>query len=233
MCDGRTADLGDGAATYRVGPVACVARSSIHRWLKAFQKGKPGGRHQAAAPVDETPREIADLIRDIFARTPMWGRDRIAMTLWALRVFISATTVRDILLRPRPQASTPAPAEAEESVRPRKVIARYPNHVWSVDRTRVMRWGIRPTWVLVAIDHLSRAVMTVAPVEGPDAGWVVDVLEGAFLCHGPPKHLISDQEGVCMSEVYHNQCRSHRRLHGATPSMIHELLWEGSRLIGP
>jgi len=37
-------------------------------------------------------------------------------------------------------------------------------------------------------------VVALAPLEGPNAGWVVDVLEGAFLRHGPPKHLISDQE---------------------------------------
>jgi transposase InsO family protein len=178
-----------------------VARSSVHRWLKAFQQGKTGGRRQAAEPVNKTPREIAELIWDIFARNPMWGRHRIAMTMWVLGVFISATTVRDILLRPKPQASTPAPAQANEAGKPRQIIARYPNHVWSVDRTRVWRWGVWPTWVLVAIDHFSRAVMAVVPLEGPNAGWVVDALEQAFLRHGPPKHLISDQEGVFVSEV--------------------------------
>ena len=119
-----------------------MARSSVHRWLKAFQQGKVGGRRPAAEPVNKTPREIAELIWDIFARNPMWGRHRMAMTMWALGVFISATTVRDILLRPRPQASTPAPAQAKEAGKPRQITARYPNHVWSVDHTRVWRWGV-------------------------------------------------------------------------------------------
>jgi len=258
-----------------------VARSSVHRWLKAFQQGKAGGRRPAAEPVNKTPREIAELIWDIFMRNPMWGRHRMAMTLWALGVFISATTVRDILLRPRPQALTPVPAQAKEAGKPRQIIARHPNHVWSVDRTRVWRWGVWPTWVLVAIDHFSRAVMAIAPLEGPNAAWVVEVLEGAFLRHEPPKHLISDQEGIFTGEVfagllrdwdikhrlgavgkhgsiavterliwtlkrewlarvplirgldhlgelladfevYYNQYRCHRRLGGATPSMIYE-----------
>jgi len=258
-----------------------VARSSVHRWLKAFHEGKQGGRRPAAEPVNKTPREIVELIWDIFARNPMWGRHRIAMTLWALGLFVSATTVRDILLRPRPKAPKPAPAQAKQSVQPKEIIATYPNHVWSVDRTRLLRWGVWPTWVLVAIDHFSRAVMTVVPLEGPNAGWVVDAMEEAFLRHGPPKHLISDQEGVFMSEVfaellrdwhikqrfgavgrhgsiavterliwtlkrewlarvplirgldhlgqlladfdlYYNQCRCHRRLDGATPSMLYQ-----------
>ena len=40
------------------------------------------------------------------------------------------------------------------------------------------------------------------PLEGPNAGWVTDALEQAFLRHGPPKHLISDQEGVFVSEAF-------------------------------
>ena len=94
------------------------------------------------------------------------------------------------------------PAEAKECAEPKEIVARCPNHVWSVDRTRVWRWGLWPTWALVAIDHFSRAVMAVAPLEGPNAGWVVDAMEEAFLRHGPPKHLISDQEGVFVSEVF-------------------------------
>jgi putative transposase len=54
----------------------------------------------------------------------------------------------------------------------------------------------------VAIDHFSRAVMAVAPLEGPNAGWKVDALEQAFLRHGPPKHLISDQEGIFTGEAF-------------------------------
>jgi putative transposase len=179
-----------------------VARSTVHRWLKGFQEGKVGGRRPAAEPVNKTPREIAELIWDMFRQNPMWGRHRIAMTVWALGVFISATTVRDILLRPRPEASSPAPAQAERPAKPREIVSRYPNHVWSVDRTRVMRWGIWPTWVLVAIDHFSRAMVAVAPLEGPNAGWVVDVLEAAFLRHGTPKYLISDQEGIFTGDVF-------------------------------
>jgi len=179
-----------------------VARSTVHRWLKGFQEGKVGGRRHSTEPANKTPREIAELIWDIFSRNPMWGRHRTAMTMWALGVFISATTVRDILLRPKPKTSGQAPAQAEKPAKPREIIARYPNHVWSVDRTRVMRWGVWPTWMLVAIDHYSRAVTAIAPLEGPNAGWVVEVLESAFLRHGPPKHLISDQEGIFTGEAF-------------------------------
>jgi transposase InsO family protein len=179
-----------------------VSRSSVRRWLKGFEEGKLGKGNEPQEPVNKTPREIAELIWEIFRQNPLWGRWRIAMTVWGLGVFVAASTVRNILLRPRPEASAPAPAQAKEPVKPRQIIARYPNHVWSVDRTRVWRWHIWPTWAFVAVDHFSRMVAAVCPLEGPNAGWVVEALEGAFLRHGPPKHIITDQEGVFVSEVF-------------------------------
>jgi len=179
-----------------------VSRSSVRRWLKGFAEGKLGKRNEPKEPVNKTPREIAELIWEIFRQNPLWGRWRIAMTLWGSGVFVAASTVRNILLRPRPETSAPAPAQAKEPVKPRQIIARYPNHVWSVDRTRVWRWHLWPTWTLVAVDHFSRMVTGVCPVEGPNAGWVVDALEAAFLLHGPPKHIITDQEGVFSSSVF-------------------------------
>ena len=58
------------------------------------------------------------------------------------------------------------------------------------------------TWVLVAIDHFSRKVVANCALEGPNAGWVEDALEEAFLRYGPPRHIITDQEGVFAGEVF-------------------------------
>jgi len=179
-----------------------VSRSSVQRWLKGFEEGKLGKRSEPKEPVNKTPREIAELIWEIFRQNPLWGRHRTAMVLWGLGVFVAASTVRNILLRPRPPRSSPEPVAVKEEAKPRQIVARYPNHVWSVDRTRVWRWHVWPTWVLVAIDHFSRRVVAVCPLEGPNAGWVVEALEEAFLRHGAPRHIISDQEGVFVSEVF-------------------------------
>ena len=180
-----------------------VSRSSVRRWLKGFEQGKLGKRNEPKEPANKTPREIAELVWEIFRRNPLWGRHRIAMTLWALGVFVAASTVRNILLRPRPNGLAPQSATADKGeATPRQIVARYPNHVWSVDRTRVWRWHIWPTWTLVAVDHFSRMVTAVCPLEGPNAGWVVGALEEAFLRHGPPEHAITDQEGVFVSDAF-------------------------------
>jgi transposase InsO family protein len=70
-----------------------------------------------------------------------------------------------------------------------------------------MRWGIWPTWVLVAIDHISRAVMAVAQLEGPNAGWAMEVLEQASLRHGHPRHLITDQDSLFTCDAFRDLLR--------------------------
>jgi transposase InsO family protein len=84
----------------------------------------------------------------------------------------------------------------------RSIPAWYANHVWSVDTTKVWCWGLWLIQVLVAIDHFSRKVVCVAPLEGPNAGWIIEALEQAMRKHGAPKHMISDQAGVFVGDAF-------------------------------
>ena len=61
-----------------------------------------------------------------------------------------------------------------------------------------MCWGLWPINVCVVIDHFSRKVMSVTPLEGPNAGWINNALESAIEKHGAPKHIISDQARVVL-----------------------------------
>ena len=147
-----------------------IAKSTLYRWLHAAQEGDLGERTGKIESPRKTPAELARMIWDIFEANPYVGRNRIANILCLLGVFMAASTVRNVLVQQKPRrAPTGAKAQAAPTA-PREIVARYPNHVWSVDRTRVLRWGLWPTWVLVAIDHFSRAVMAVVPLEGPNAG---------------------------------------------------------------
>jgi transposase InsO family protein len=174
----------------------CIARSTLYRWLHAAERGDIGDRPVKQECPRKTPAELARMIWSVFEANPHFGRNRIAMTMWTLRVFVAASTVRNILLRPKPTTAAPQPARRTVKRQPREIIARYPNHVWSVDRTRVWRWRIWLTWTLVAVDHYSRMVTSACPLAGPNAAWVVDALDDAFVRHGAPKHIITDQETV-------------------------------------
>ena len=178
-----------------------IARSTLYRWLHKIEDQEPAG-----APANRTPTEIASLVWEITKANLSWGRIRIANQLKLLGIFLSASTVRNILQRPKPRDTPVAPATSEkateEKPQSRSIPAWYPNHVWSVDTTKVRCWGLWAIQVLVAIDHFSRKVVCVVPLEGPNAGWIVEALEKAMRKHGAPKHIISDQASVFIGDVF-------------------------------
>jgi transposase InsO family protein len=181
-----------------------VARSTVWRWLRRLQDGVGLCGQKCQAPVRRTSEELVRLVWEVHELNAEWGRRHIALVLGTLDIFLAASTVRNILLRPKPRPEgTPVAATGKpEEKQPRQIVARHPNHVWSVDPTRVWRWRIWPTWVLMAIDHFSRKVVACCLLEGPNAGWVVSAMEEAFAQHGAPLHLISDQEGVFIGDAF-------------------------------
>ena len=44
--------------------------------------------------------------------------------------------------------------------------------------------------------------MAAVPLEGFNAGWINNALESAIEKYGPPKHIISDQGGVFIGDVF-------------------------------
>jgi len=177
-----------------------IARSTLYRWLHKIED-----QHQSSSPANKTPMEIASLIWEITKSNINWGRIRIANQLALLNIFISASTVRNILNRPIPRKAPVSPAtskKSEEKTESRSIPAWYPNHVWSIDTTIVLSWGLWPIYVFVAIDHFSRKVMSVTPLEGPNAGWIIEALGNAIKKHGAPKHIISDQAKVFIGGAF-------------------------------
>ncbi len=177
-----------------------VSRSTLYRWLHQIDDTS-----HTRIPANKTPLEIAVMIWEITKANIDRGRFRIANQLALLNVFISASTVRNILNRPKPRKPDGfhvAYAKMEEKTKTRSIPAWYPNHVWSVDTTEVLYWGIWPMHICVVIDHFSRKVMSVTPLEGRNAGWINNALECVIEKHEPPKHIISDQGGVFTGEVF-------------------------------
>ncbi len=177
-----------------------VSRSTLYRWLHQIDDTS-----HTRIPANKTPLEIAVLVWEITKSNIDWGRVRIANQLALLNIFISASTVRNILNRPKPRKPDGFPvasAKTEEKIEARSIPAWYPNHVWSVDTTMVLCWGFWPIHIFVVIDHFSRKVMSVTPLEGPNAGWINNALESAIEKHGSPKHIISDQAAVFTGNVF-------------------------------
>ena len=87
-----------------------IARSTLYRWLHKIEDKKPSG-----TPVNKTPTEVATLVWEITKANLSWGRIRIANQLKLLGIFLSASTVRNILERPKPRNTPAAPATPEKT----------------------------------------------------------------------------------------------------------------------
>ncbi len=177
-----------------------IAKSTLYRWLHKIEDQK-----QSCTPANKTPMEIASLVWQITKANVNWGRVRIANQLRLLNIFLSASTVRNILNRPKPRKNpepVAKPKKVKDKTEARPIPAWYPNHVWSIDTTMLFCWGLWPIHICVIIDHFSRKVMAVVPLEGPNAGWINNALESAIEKYGLPKYIISDQAHVFTGEVF-------------------------------
>ncbi len=100
-----------------------ASRSTLYRWLHQINDT----RH-TRIPANKTPLEIALLVWDITKSNIDWGRVRIANQLELLNIFISASTVRNILNRPKPLKPYGVPVastKTEEKIEARSIPAWY------------------------------------------------------------------------------------------------------------
>ncbi|MEW6363637.1 MAG: DDE-type integrase/transposase/recombinase [Acidobacteriota bacterium] len=128
-----------------------------------------------------------------------WGRLRIPQQVALLRVFVSASTVRNILNRPMPADTDTRPRTPETHPKPeppKHIRADHPNHVWSADLTTVRTWIFFRTEVFAVIDHFSRKLVTLVPLSRPNATSIMEALDGAFQRYGCPKHFVTDKAPV-------------------------------------
>jgi transposase InsO family protein len=178
-----------------------IARSTLYHWLKRIDDIP----NSTQCPWNKTPEALTALVWRISKDNIDWGRVRISNQLKLLNIFLSASAVRNILNRLKPQnpsSTTCSEKPAAKNSKGCRIPAWYPNHLWSVDLTEVYYWGLWKIYVLVAIDHFSRKVVVVTALEGPNAGRVIDALETAFLNSGKTKHIVTDQGSVFTSAAF-------------------------------
>jgi transposase InsO family protein len=231
-----------------------VAESTIASWLRRLEEQGHHALVQTPGPVNKYPHFVSQLVQQLKATLPAMGKVRVASMLARAGLHLSATTVKRMLERPLSghpphhrcadttgQESTEAshgqscemltsnpandqsgPARASQ---PRRVIAHYPNHVWSVDQTAVpicgglwapwLGWALPQCWpfcfwLSVLVDHCSRRVLAVTVYPSvPTAQQVCALLEHAVRQAGrAPKYTVTDQ-GSQFQGAYRDWCDQH------------------------
>lgn len=172
-----------------------ISKTAVINYLKQLQSGisNLASRRRASfiSPY-RTPVGITGLIWEIHEDNPHWGRWRIALAIWKIGVYVSPSTVRNILNLPKPDYRRPE--EKAEKIKRREIIGKYPNHIWSIDFTTVYIW-LKPLYILAVIDHFSRKTMILATTFHPTAEWTINRIKETILKYGKPKHMITDKGG--------------------------------------
>ncbi|MCK5578571.1 MAG: transposase family protein, partial [Planctomycetes bacterium] len=177
-----------------------ISRTSVIKYLNQLQ----GGILNLASRIrkyhtspNRTPVSIVSLVWEIHQDNPYWGRWKIALAIWKIGVYVSPSTVRNILNSPKPDYRKAN--KKEKPVKAKAVNGKYPNHTWSIDLTTVYVW-FKPLYILAILDHYSRKVMILTTTFHPTAQWTIKKFKEAVLIfgqprqgRGKPKYLISDK----------------------------------------
>lgn len=138
-----------GLAVEKTADAFVLTPQTILNWRRVARRREPH--------LLPTLRALPDLVHELVHRLrvewPRWGTRRIAGQLAHLGVKASRSSVQRSLRRgPR---RSPDPGEAVTGSRGRVLLAKRPDHIWTIDFTRV--GGIVcPLWVGAVIDAYSR-----------------------------------------------------------------------------
>ncbi|MBW8034776.1 MAG: transposase family protein [Planctomycetes bacterium] len=215
----RAWNLAETARTFMVDP------ETIASWMMRAA-GCQDGLLQLSQPVNKYPDYVRYIIQRLKMLCPTMGKVRIAQVLARAGLHLSATTVGRIV-KEEPFPVKPDSDIIESETKQRIVTARCSNHVWHVDMTTVSTTGFWVPWmpfclvqvwpfcwwVILVIDHFSRAVIGFAVLKKqPTADEVIAFMANTVFAVGrSPRHLISDQGSQFVSKDFRAWCSAEPR----------------------
>lgn len=184
------------------------SRRTITVWLSTFKRfGLLGLIPRGQLPWSskfKTPVEIVQLVWKIHKDNPSWGRWKIAQSIWLLAVFISPSTVRNILKHPRPRwfRRRGKPKLPDIDNHTRRIKTTRTNQIWSIDLCAMMT-GPYQTNILAILDHFSRKILYMTTFFGePPDEWIINNLRSTFAEYGTPRAVITDHGGQFESIIF-------------------------------
>lgn len=164
----------------------------------------------------KTPVEIVQLVWKMHKDNPSWSRWKIAQAIWLLSVFISPSTVRNILKYPRPRwfrrRRKTKPPDIDNHTKEIKTTRT--NQIWSIDLSSTMT-GPYQVNILAILDHFSRKILHMAVFFGePLDEWIINNLRSTFAEYNTPMAIIADHGGQFESvkfKLFLKNCRVEHR----------------------
>lgn len=201
--------------------------ATIAEWTQRRDEGGDEALLQTPRPVNTFPAFVSDIVLRLGQLAPTLGKLRVAQTLARAGLHISASTIKRIKDRGRPER-TDAEVRISADVGSRKttsgIIAPRPNHTWVVDLTLVpTRAGFWVPWLpftlvqcmpfawwvaLVIDQHSKRVVGFAAFANQPKGAEVRAFLGRAIQASGAvPRYLVSDLGPQFTAEAHRSWCK--------------------------
>jgi len=176
-----------------------VTPDTILRWHRQLIAEKWDYRERRKSDVGRRrlPDDVAQLVLRMARENPTWGSDRIQGALANLGLYISDTTVGNIL---RENGVEPVP-ERKHRTSWKTFLQAHWESIAAVDFTTVEVWtksGLITFYILVAMRLKTRHVMIAGVTESPNVEWVTQMVrnlidfEDGFL--KDISHLIVDRD---------------------------------------
>ena len=199
-----------------------IDEQTLKSWMRRVDEEGDHALVQLTEPANRFPDYVRYLVRQLKALCPSMGKVRIAQTLARAGLHLSATTVGRVL-----RETSPAPDDVEMpvTISSRRVTARKPGDLWHIDLTAVplgggfwvpwlpfalpQRWPFC-WWVLVVVDHVSRAVLGLEIHRNvPTSEEVQSSIDHvAHRCGRHPHHVITDKGSQFRAMSWRRYCRA-------------------------
>ncbi|MBK8977676.1 MAG: DDE-type integrase/transposase/recombinase [Planctomycetes bacterium] len=206
-----------------------VTEDTIVSWLRRIDEATDRPLVRLPGPANRFPDFVAHLVQRLKVLCPSLGKLRIAQVLARAGLHLGTTTVGRMLRSPSAADDVEqALLIDEQSAEPRRVTAKYPDHVWHVDLTvvptaagfwvpwlpfsRPQRWPFC-WWVAVVVDHLSRRVCGFAVfTKMPTSTDICRFLDRETSRRGnrKPRHIVADKGKQFFCATFRNWCARRR-----------------------
>lgn len=147
-------------------------------WRQRSQRGKPG------RPA--IPKEIRELIQDMWRANPTWGAPRIVGELRKIGIDVAKSTVEKY----RPRTRKPSSPTWKAFLN---------NHIQDIvacDFFTVPTATFRVLFVFIMLAHERRRIVHVNITEHPTAQWTAQQIVEAFPWDTTPRYLLRDRDSV-------------------------------------
>ena len=219
--------------------------SNIHRWQKTMKQGGEAAL-QDKPPVPKrqpelTPETVQQRVVEVKNAHPTLGSRKLQEHLARFEgIILSAGTVNKILRRfgfkpadeviqaearkndPEKQKKYEE-EQAEQEREWQRFCRAHPNDLWQIDLATFYIRGQHRVWLIDIIDDHSRFIVGYSLVTQATAAAVMETLRGAFVKHGLPKEILTDQgaqfatwKGITQFQkflghlgIHHTMARSH------------------------